>query len=317
MRMGGQVVFDEQNLIYSNFIPDLVHIQWPEALYRWRSLISTDRSGLNQLERQLKMYKTNGCKIIYTVHNILPHDNPDTFDQSVYELVISYADIFVHHGHASVDIIQETFPPSKEGKHIVAPHGPYNKTDIPNSIFARRDFDLPNDRMIITNFGFNRSYKGLAFGHDVFESWRPDDACFFTIGDLVGDAKPLDSTSNYCSKRIYRRIHESEIDKVIAATDLFFLTHSSGLNSGLISLALTYSKPVVFPDIGNFRDQVYGWNAFETYDVNNVYSAQSALQKMIHSIRHSDSFLLDNTNWLKFNSWDAHVKLIIDAVRDL
>ncbi len=313
MKREVQVIFEEQNFAYSNFIPDVVHIQWPEAIYKWRKIFPMDDAGIKMFEKRLMFFKDNGTTIIYTAHNLLPHETTGSIDRKIYDLILFNADIIVHHGNASIALVKKMYSQSINARHVVAPHGPYDVCVLPDKSQSRKNYDLREDATIITNFGMQRSYKGMEFIDHVFTRWQRQGVCLFNIGDLVGDAKPLKTSGTYCQKQMYKRVPEDEVVNVIAATDMFFLGHSSGLNSGLIALALTYAKPLVFPDIGNFAEQVKGWEWFECYEAGNVASAIEALQRLNTRLSHQTA-MLSNDSWLKINSWDVHVTQILDAI---
>ena len=49
IRQNIQVIFEEQNFLFSNFVPDIVHIQWPESIYRWKQLIPMTLESLKNI----------------------------------------------------------------------------------------------------------------------------------------------------------------------------------------------------------------------------------------------------------------------------
>lgn len=294
-----------------------MHIQWPESIYKWCKLIPMNDSGFNSFKNRLKWYKDNGAVILFTVHNLLPHDNVTNFDIDIYNLIFEYSDIIAHHGKSSIDIIKSKYPQSKKALHIISPHGPYKKKKLLEKEEAKKFYNLPSDKLVFTNFGKQRSYKGMNFNYEVFKKWNKEDTCFFNIGLLMGECKPIehDKDSNFEYKQIYKNVPDTEVSTIISATDIFFLGHSSGLNSGIISLALTYSKPIIFPDIGNFKNQVEGWELFETYEVNNIDSAIKAIETLYKKIQENPK--IDNKNWLNINSWDTHVKNILTTLNNI
>ncbi|MGM0641875.1 MAG: hypothetical protein ACQESN_10675 [Thermotogota bacterium] len=315
IKEGVEILFSEQNFLFSNFIPDAVHIQWPESMYRWQKLFSMDEKGLKFLEDRLTFYKKNKTTLIYTVHNLLPHDVANDFDKAVYNLIVSHADIIVHHGNSSIEIIKKHFPQTAHKTHIVAPHGPYKTQNLPKKDFARQKYALPLNKTVYTNFGKQRAYKGQDFCHEVFKKWNNHESCYFSIGELMKNAKTVSQQDDsFCNQYIYKKVSDNEIPEIITSTDVFFLGHNSGLNSGVLALALTYSKPVVFPDIGNFKDQVKGWDLYETYEVGNINSAINALNNMTSKLQKRHPKEDCNKEWLKLNSWEKHVENILRVI---
>lgn len=311
-----QVIFEEQNFLFSNFIPDIIHIQWPESIYRWKNLIEMNNEGLKLLEDKIKWYKKNHTKVIYTVHNLQPHDNCEEFDIDVYKLFLKNADLIVHHGNKSIELIKNKYKETINKKHIVAFHGAYPIQILPQKKDSKDKYDIPYDKITFTNFGLQRSYKGTDFNLDVFKSLQNKKLCYFSAGLLVGDIKPFEILEEKLfTRQVYRKIPNNELKDIINVTDVFFLGHSSGLNSGLIHLAISYSKPVIFPDIGNFKEQAEGFDFYETYEVGNKESAISAVNSMLTKLQNNKN--LNNTTWIQKNSWDNHVNKILKELENV
>ena len=201
--------------------------------------------------------------------------------------------------------------------HIIAPHGSYPVKSIPPIEHVKDKYDLPKNKIIFTNFGLQRSYKGRDFNFNVFQTLKNKDVCYFTVGVLVNGRQPFEiSQEELIHRQVYKNIPSNEITDIIASTDVFFLGHSSGLNSGLISLAISYSKPIVFPDIGNFKEQAEGWEYFETYEVGNINSAVNAIERMLAKLQQNPISTADNSRWLHKNSWNNHVNKILNALNN-
>jgi hypothetical protein len=118
------------------------------------------------------------------------------------------------------------------------------------------------------------------------------------------------------TKTISRKFKTEEIPQIMAASDCMFLGHRAGLNSGLLALAASYGKPVVFPDIGNFRDQLQHWEWSEPYRAGDIHSARNALRRMIDRIAEyrPGNVFFDNKAWLDMHSWSKHVDTVVAAV---
>lgn len=311
-----QVIFEEQNFLFSSFIPDIIHIQWPESIYRWKRLISMDSSGLKLLDDRIKWYKKNNTKIIYTVHNLQPHDNCEDFDINVYNLFLKNSDLIVHHGEKSIELIKKKYPETSKLKHIVAPHGAYPNQKLYEKDLIKEKYDIPNEKITFTNFGLQRSYKGTDFNLNVFKSLKNKDICYLCAGMLVGDIKPFEvSEDELFTKQIYKKIPHKEVKDIINITDVFFLGHSSGLNSGLIHLAISYSKPIIFPDIGNFKEQAKEFEFYETYEVGNEKSAKKAIIKMLKKLNTYKN--ISNKKWKEHNTWENHVNIILKEIKGI
>lgn len=338
-KQGHDVIFGSKNFFFSNFIPDIVHIQWPEALYRWNYKSKNKIKIIKLIEERLLFYSKNKIPIVYTVHNIIPHENVSDFDKNIFNIIASQSNIIIHHGKKSITLAKKVYPKCKKAKHIIAPHGPYPfvKKD---SLSARKHYNIPMNKYVLLNFGLQRSYKGPAFINSVHKKSKTN-TFLFTIGPPKVDFYIKNKWISFIikfykkiiipywkktfsflfknKKTILREVPNDEIPIIMAAIDIVFLGHKKGLNSGLLALAASYGKPVIFPNIGNFKNQLDGWDWFETYDPGNTDSAIKALKKIYKRIKNNNSVpgqvTFNNNNWLKNNSWDNHVKIIVESIK--
>ncbi|TVQ66802.1 MAG: hypothetical protein EA360_04785 [Balneolaceae bacterium] len=324
---GHQVIFDVQNFLFSDFLPDFIHIHWPEALYKWRHQLKQNQDSTDLIRSRLNYFKTHHVPIAYTAHNLLPHKDVSDFDRDIYKIVIEAADILIHHGEKSIGLLKDSFDCAINKKHIICPHGPYPFVEVDHED-AKSLFKLPADKLIFLNFGRQRQSKGPDFIQHVFHSLSDGNAFLFTIGpnppanrtekairlfkqNLQGKFPSLFRKSDE-----FRDVNHNEIPAIFAASDAVFLGHRSGLNSGLIAHAISYKKPVVYPNLGNFREQTEGWPWAVEYEAGDADSATSAISELITKMKTSPlPQNRDNSIWLERNSWDHYVSTVIREVQ--
>ena len=112
-KQGHEVICNASNFFYSNKCPDLIHIQWPESLYKWHDYIGVDDVDYEILiENRLKWFKSNGACIVHSIHNIVPHDDKSALDKKIFKIIITYSDILVHHCKTSIQLLIEKYPPT-------------------------------------------------------------------------------------------------------------------------------------------------------------------------------------------------------------
>lgn len=332
-KAGHEVILGVDNFFHSEFRPDVVHVQWPEALYKWKNI--SDKASLDAFNNRISLFMQRKIPIVATLHNIKPHDYYSQFYKSIYKTLYGNAQIIVHHGRASVELLKREVPECQYAKHIVCPHGPY-----PSTFFdpekARNLYGIPQRRFVFLNFGRQRVYKGQDFINKVFNKWR-NKVFLFTIGPTTSFrvhhsyingliVMARQQFSSFASRNfpvisknrrnLFQAVAHNEIPAIMACSDAMFLGHTSGLNSGLLSLAASYSKPVVFPDIGNFKEQLKGWPWSEHYEVGNVDSAIKAIDRMWEK---ASSYFpgrpyFDNKLWLHINAWEKHIQNITKSL---
>lgn len=326
-KKGAVIIGSPDNFYSSNFVPDVLHIHWPEAIYRGRFQLPQNTASIKKMETRLSWYKKHKTIIVHTIHNFIPHetDTPE-FDKKMYNLFIGMSDILVHHGVSSKELICKHYPVAREKKNIVCPHGPYEYKNISKKE-ARIKFNIPENKFVILNIGRQRKNKGEEFVNTVFSNLSLQKKHLFTIGHKdIPRKKFLQRRIDAIQSKIkkpnphktiqYRNFANSEIPYILHASDLLLLGNQSGLTSGVLALAATYSKPIVFPDIGNFKEQLQGYSAWASYQKGNVKNAIAAIQHLKNKDENQD-LILDNTEWLQINSWEYHVSAIFETINKI
>ena len=318
-----EVVAGRINFYLSNYKPDIVHIHWPEYLYD-EYIVPFDKSG-DVIAERIHNYKEQGAKVVLTAHNIQPHDEKKKKNRRrIYETIMESCDIIVHHGQASIDLIKKEYPQASGKRHIICPHGHYliHYREVSNKE-ARDYLKLPQNAFIILNFGNFQPYKGLELLRKIFRKWNHKDKLLLVAGSyeykenlllkLFRKVKELFGRFLGSERLNFKKIKTKDMSYYFAAADILLLSHESGLNSGVLAMAATYKKPVVFPDIGNFSEQMIGWIG-ESYRCSNVESAVTALDALAGKMEKGLKF--DNSKWLTNNSWEIHVSRILSAISE-
>lgn len=326
-RAGNTVICDASNFFYSNHVPDVLHIHWPERLYQWSPPTDVNQSEiLDVIEERLVWYRNHGVTILNTIHNLQPHDSTLEVGKQAYRLVIKYADILVHHCDKSVSLLSDKYPEVTEKTNIVCPHGDYRiHYRNPDPVHARRAYGLPEDKIIILNFGRQRPYKNGDFIISAFDKLGVSSKYLVIAGVLDypdnGRMKNLRfristkvrKSLKYADRKfIYRHFSNAEISDIVSCADIIFLGQNVALNSGLLPLAATFGRPVVCPDTGCFREAVSEW-CHEMYEPGDIASASNALQRMCKKVLdvREGAEPFDNTRWLSENSWEKHAGIIL------
>lgn len=325
---GLNVICGWHNFFYSNIKPDILHIQWPEKIYNWYPFLTlSEKEKYNKIEERLKWYKENNVVILHTIHNIQPHiPEKLDFERSIFELIIKYSDILCHHCKKSIELLNQNYPGVLEKKNIITPIGDYSidyKKLTKNE--ARQKLNIPENKFVILNFGSQAKYKNNNFLESIFKKLPIKEKYLLTAGNygLGGYSKPamiyhlikkqVKMKLKYSNKKyFYKSVPPDDLPYYVNSADMFFLAHSKSLNSGVLPLAATFAKPVVFPDIGCFKEQMQDW-IYESYEKDNLESAAVAINKMFSFIKNSAKSF-DNSLWLEKNSWKKHVQIILNSI---
>ncbi len=257
--LGRQVIFGAENLLELTVRPQLIHLHWPEALYRWMNHDTPERQSRQFLDA-LDEARRRGAKLVWTVHNVAPHEHSASdMDAATYQGVIDRADLIVHHCPASVTLLESAYRVPRTTRSVVTPHGHY--LSYPSGAardIVRRELNVPADAFVYLSFGLIRAYKGFDDLLAAFRRVRVPNKCLMVAGEYDSAAGALRHRLRLAwTKRLSRRVRfvlktvpSAQVQSFVNAADCVVLSHRQGLNSGVAVLGMTFGKPVVGPNLG-------------------------------------------------------------------
>ncbi len=259
---------------------DVVHLHFPEHLtYEieaayFQRLERGPEHGLQdslieQVEHRLR-YWADRARLVVTRHVLLPHDAvEDPQWEKMYETFYRYCDGVAHFATASIREFEHryrktqwyrTVPP----RHVVIPH--QNYATLPNQITrdeARRQLGISQAAQVLLVFGAIRNgdternlilqtFRNARVPRKVLliSRWREKLAKVrwirlkYWIRDLTRLYYRLHPS--YCFN--YSFVQEADAQLYLNAADVLLIPRLKVLNSGNITLGLTFGKVVVGPD---------------------------------------------------------------------
>lgn len=187
IQLAGRLIFDIRWLKKNLYIFDAVHFHWPEALWRnykgevvkeirninipgsWRAakcihkIIGdiSDNKKIFWFENCLRFLKIKNKKIIWTWHNVEPHEGSSDVDIVCNQILADYADLIIFHSKITEDICRENY--RVNCKTIIMPHGNYD--DIYPQPRERskilKDLEFSSEFPVVGCLGGIREYKGI------------------------------------------------------------------------------------------------------------------------------------------------------------
>ena len=224
----------------------------------------------------LRVLHILGKKIVYTLHNVQPHDNNNPYSIRLMKLLYCYSDAVIGLCPDTANVIEtisHTCNPN-EKLHIV-PHPNYiNNFTVPDDICfkvkAYRDaLDISESKKVFMFFGSILPYKNIELVVDAFKEISDENMVLLIAG------RPKNSEyENKLRERIgnkgnikcdFRFIPDNEVQVLFCVADILVFPYQkiSSLNSGAVYLSFSLKKTVICPDIGTI-------NALE--DKSFVYS---------------------------------------------
>ncbi len=218
------------------YSPDIIHIQC--SGHAWFCFV-------------LPLVKLHH-KIVFTVHDPLPHPGEETLVRDMADKVIrSIGDRFIVHAQALKNQMVDTH--HLDPAHIdVVPIGNYN--------FNIDQIDSHSiDQNNILFFGRIQDYKGIEYliAAEPLISRSIDN---FTI-TLAGTGKSLIPYLEKIENRkrfiiINRHISETELPSLFQSASFIVLPYTEASQSGIIPLAYSYRKPVITTNVGGLSEVV-------------------------------------------------------------
>lgn len=146
---------------------DIVHIQFPEVIFKWRQ---PSDNGLKALRQRIDRLKSMGTKIVYTRHDAIPHYCTDKNKLELYRIVETQSNAIIHLGEYSRQEFARIYP-ENTARHFVIPHHIYDSCGyaFPSKLTSRNKLGLPTDKFIILTFGSYRNEEEQRLVVDAFE----------------------------------------------------------------------------------------------------------------------------------------------------
>jgi glycosyltransferase involved in cell wall biosynthesis len=239
--------------------PDIVHVQWIPLVRRLPFELWF-----------LRAVKKLGIKLVYTAHNILPHDTGIAL-VPIFNNVYKQMDAIVCHTQEAKRRLIREFSVDPERVTVIA-HGPLLHDAKLRSVPASKaQLSVPQDKVLVIWQGIIRSYKGLEF---LLESWRKVDSLKLNAQLLIagtGDSGLLEAIREQVSRlnleesvRLdFKFIPDEDLPTYYQASDILVYPYREVTTSGALMTALAYGKPIVATALPAFREVLRdGKNAF-------------------------------------------------------
>ena len=237
-------------------LPLVVHLHWLNQVLAKATTQDQADQALSDHVELLDLLKARGARLIWTVHNALPHDTEfEAHEVRLRREVIDRVDLVHIMSPRTPAMVAPwfTLPPERlyqcdhPGYHGVYPDW-VSRTD------ARRRLRIPDDAVALLLTGALKPYKGLL---ELFEAVhrvsaeRPGSVVLVVAGkpdDAPETQQFIASAAAHPAVRLLPdKIPDGDIQVLMRAADVVALPYRRSLNSGVLALALTYGRPVLLP----------------------------------------------------------------------
>ena len=243
----------------------LCHFHWiHEPTEKATDETSADAT-VRQWESLIQSIKANGHFIVWTVHNVMPHETywPD-HDRKIHQLVADSADII----HIMTDLSALLCAPHyrlPEDKLMLVPHPSYlnAQADWVTREQARDSMQIPQDEFVFLSFGAVLPYKGYDRLTKAFErlAERTERRVRLVVAGQPSSPETVAMLRVWAFGRSdvtldIRTIPSEGLQEYFRAADVAVCPYDQTLNSGAALMAISFDLPVIGPRAGGFIDTV-------------------------------------------------------------
>jgi glycosyltransferase involved in cell wall biosynthesis len=236
----------------------IIHIHWPTF-----SPISKNRFiqllGLYYSIFCIAWMKVIGLKVVWTVHNVLPHQTNTANDLLISRFLSRVASAKIVHSSNTLSQMEGLAINTRDS--FIIPHGNYIGA-YPNVISkktARKRLNIPLTAKVILFFGRIEPYKNVPALINAF-SQITDKNTYLVIAGKCDDAELKDFFNRRQKElkprvQIYDRfIEDNEVQVFFNASDVVCLPFRAVTTSGSALLALSFGRPLLAPHVGELKD---------------------------------------------------------------
>lgn len=234
--------------------PKVLHLHWLNVVLSKADSLEECKKRISSFEALLDNLITSGVRLVWTMHNVLPHESRFT-DQEIAlrNVVIDRAEMIHIMSPDSVSLSKDLFHLPEE-KLVRVEHPGYTGfyPQWLNQSDARSQLGLsPFERTFLV-LGAIKPYKGLlelAEQFDRITHEHPRKYSLIIAGEPSHDPETnalLDLASLHPSIHVLpERMLAEKVGMLYSAADVAVIPYRASLNSGALVLALSMGKPVI------------------------------------------------------------------------
>jgi glycosyltransferase involved in cell wall biosynthesis len=205
--------------------------------------------------------RRTGKPVVIIAENVVSHEARG-IDQYLTMMALRMADRFLVLSNVVENDIRRLFPATKVYKSSLPVYDCYQVGEPLTQQQAKERLDLAGKNVILF-FGYVRHYKGLMNLIEAFPQIKESvaNAHLLVVGEYYDDPKPYRDAV----KRLGFSDSVTEVAEYVANEDVHFyfeaanvavLPYNGATQSGILSIAYGFSKPVIVTDVGGLAELV-------------------------------------------------------------
>jgi glycosyltransferase involved in cell wall biosynthesis len=235
----------------------VLHVHWQDYILQPSPSYAEASRRLSEVTANITELKSRGLKVVWTIHNRMPHDVKYYFHEiEVCQYLADNADVIHVLSEQTLVAVRDLFE-IDPAKVVVVEHGSYVGVypELLDRATARARLGLLPSERVVLFFGGLRPYKGLEQLIESFDRVHRDDPTTRLL--IVGQpGHAMDKSFlrfieglPFVTTRI-GFVPESDVHVYFRAADVQVAPYTAVLNSGSVLLGLGYGLPIVAPRLG-------------------------------------------------------------------
>ncbi|MGE5570044.1 MAG: glycosyltransferase family 4 protein [Rhodospirillales bacterium] len=251
--------------------PDIIHVQQLRLV----------QAGLPLETWFLEYARMLGCRLVYTVHNLLPHDTREGHRARYARLYRRMDALICHSSHARSRVTAEfDIDPTRVW---VIPHGP-----LFEALAERRGSGGTGRECVVLWQGFVRPYKGLEFLLEAWKKLQPEPAARLVI---AGSGEPeylerlrarVEALGIAGSVELrFRFLDLAEMGRLYSLADIAVYPYREITTSGALLTGIGNGKAIVATDLPAFRELLRDGENALLVPYGDTQALANALRRLI------------------------------------
>ncbi|MFD2191866.1 glycosyltransferase [Pistricoccus aurantiacus] len=263
-------------------------------------------------EKLLRRIKENGHKIVWTVHNVLPHETIwIEQDKKIHQMMADAADA-LHVMASDSAALTAPYYTLDERKMFVVPHPTYEgaQPDEITRAEARTQLQIGKEEFVFLSFGAIMEYKGYDRLMAAYDRLRGKTAkkTRLIVAGLPSDKALVEQIAAWGADKPdvildMTPVPHDKLQVYFRSADMAVCPYRRTMNSGAAMMAVTFDLPVIGPKAGGFAD-LYKQGCALGYDINNM---QALVSEMQEAVLNGVVMLKDNVAKLRMELSPRHV----------
>lgn len=233
--------------------------------------------------------KILGFKVVWTVHNILPHEKQFVNDFLARRFLARISDAKIVHCKNTIEEMKKNGLNTKNvsvisiGNYIDV----YSNTSTRQE--SRKRLGIQDDKFVFLHFGNIRSYKGIDHLLEIFKKLNKSHPnTFLLIGgkcSFLKSKKLLNKYKNDRNIKIFDNyIPDRKVQYYFNASDVVVFPFKKVTTSSSVILALSFKKPIIAPRLGCLKDIPNRLGFF--YEEKEINGLIRCMKKAIEERKH-------------------------------